>query len=66
MHLEWNYNYTYTTFVMIALLKPLKSKSWKFNLIAIGLSEPCKISMLLMRNGSIFGIDKPVCPFGWL
>lgn len=49
---------------MTALLKPDKSKSFKFKLIAMGLSLPCEMSMRFMRNGSIRGIDSPECPFG--
>lgn len=56
--------YTYTTLLTMALLNPVKSKSLKFKLIAMGLSEPCKISIRLMRNGSMGGIAKPECPSG--
>lgn len=56
---------TYTTRVTTALLRPLKSKSLNVKLMAIGLLSPCLISILLMRNGSIGGIAKPECPFGW-
>lgn len=58
-------NFTYTTREMTALLKPLKSKSLKFKLIETGLLPPCAISIRLMRNGSIGGIDRPVWPFGY-
>lgn len=57
--------FTYTTREMTALLKPLKSKSLKFKLIETGLLPPCAISIRLMRNGSIGGIDRPVWPFGY-
>lgn len=49
---------------MTALLKPDKSKSFKFKLMAIGLSLPCEMSMRLMCNGSIGGIERPECPSG--
>lgn len=31
----------------------------------MGLSEACKISIRLIRNGSNGGIAKPECPFGF-
>lgn len=43
---------------------PVKSKSLKFKLMAIGLCPPWEMSIRLIRNGSNGGIDKPWWPFG--